>query len=108
MPVVDDQPVTTPIRASLNRPQLLMGGDRDVVVALGGFCALVAVTVMSFVSFVIGFVTFLVCTGVLARIGKADPLMRKVYGRHVRYTDFYPAKSGVFRQGRPTKMNWRA
>ena len=32
---MEDQPVFTPMRASLNRPQLLMGGDRELVLLSG-------------------------------------------------------------------------
>ena len=32
---------------------------------------------------------------VLQRMGKADPMLRQVYIRHIRYRPFYPAKSGV-------------
>ena len=50
---MDDQPVFTPMRASLNRPQLLMGGDRELVLLSGLLLALMAVSVMSFLSFLI-------------------------------------------------------
>ena len=35
---------------------------------------------------------------VLQRMGKADPMLRQVYMRHIRYRPFYPAKSGLFRR----------
>jgi len=43
----------------------------------------------------------------LRRLAKADPVMRHVYLRHIRYKPFYPAKSGLHRamSGSPTK--WR-
>ena len=31
----------------------------------------------------------------LQRMGKADPLLRQIYVRHIRYKAFYPAKSGL-------------
>jgi type IV secretion system protein VirB3 len=104
---MDDQPVLTPMRASLNRPQLLMGADRELVLLTGLFCSLLAVSVMSLTAFLIAGLSFSSVVVVLARIGKADPLMRKVYVRHVRYRDFYPAKSGRQIAGIPTKMSWR-
>ena len=36
--------------------------------------------------------------GALQRMGKADPLLRHVYLRHIRYLAFYPAKSGLHGQ----------
>jgi type IV secretion system protein TrbD len=104
---MDNQPVLTPMRASLNRPQLLMGADRELVLLTGLFCSLLAVSVMTIIAFLIAGLSFGSVVIVLARIGKADPMMRKVYVRHVRYRDFYPAKSGRQVVGMSTKMNWR-
>ncbi len=38
---MEDQPVFTSMRASLNRPQLLMGGDRELVLLSGLLAALI-------------------------------------------------------------------
>jgi len=100
---MDDQPVFTPMRASLNRPQLLMGGDRELVLLSGLVLALMAVSVMSFLSFLIAGASFMAIVAVLARMGKEDPLLRKVYARHLGYCDFYPAKSGVSVAGKPSR-----
>jgi len=100
---MDDQPVFTPMRASLNRPQLLMGGDRELVLLSGLLLALMAVSVMSFLSFLIGGASFMAIVAVLARMGKEDPLMRQVYARHLAYKDFYPAKSGTAVMGKPSR-----
>ena len=66
-----------------------------MVIMAGLGAAMMAVSVMTFVSFV------------LARIGKADPMMRKVYSRHLQYKDFYPAKSGVTAFGKTPRRGWR-
>jgi len=52
-------------------------------------------------------VGFWALVAVLAKIGKADPMMRKVYSRHLQYKDFYPAKSGVAAFGKTPKRGWR-
>jgi type IV secretion system protein TrbD len=44
---------------------------------------------------------------VLQRMGKADPLLRKVYMRHIRCRPFYPAKSALFSQCVPRPSRWR-
>ena len=101
---MEDQPDIYPdARASLNRPQLLMGGDRELVLLSGLLLALMAVSVMSFLSFLIAGISFMAIVAVLARMGKEDPLMRKVYVRHLAYKDFYPAKSGVAVVGKPSR-----
>ena len=90
-----NEPEQTIMRTSLSRPQQLLGGDREMVIMAGLGAAMMAVSVMTFVSFV------------LARIGKADPMMRKVYSRHLQYKDFYSAKSGVTGFGKTPKRGWR-
>jgi type IV secretion system protein VirB3 len=94
------------MHASVNRPQLLMGGDRELVLLAGLVGAVMAISVMTMMSFFIAGVSFGTIVMVLARLGKADPLMRKVYSRHIRYNDFYPAKSGKKAVGIPTRMSW--
>jgi type IV secretory pathway TrbD component len=95
------------MRTSLSRPQQLLGGDREMVIMAGLGAAIMAVSVMTLASFLIATVGFWVTVAVLARIGKADPMMRKVYGRHLQYKDFYPAKSGVATFGKTPKRGWR-
>ena len=105
--MLDDPPVLTPMHASVNRAQLLMGGDRELVLLAGLLCGVMAVSVMTMMSCFIAGVSFGAIVMVLARLGKADPLMRKVYSRHICYTDFYPAKSGKATVGIPTRMSWK-
>ena len=89
------EPEQTIMRTSLSRPQQLLGGDREMVIMAGLGAAMMAVSVMTFLSFLLAIVGFWVVVAVLAKIGKADPMMRRVYSRHLQYKDFYPAKSGV-------------
>jgi type IV secretion system protein TrbD len=102
-----EEPEQTIMRTSLSRTQQLLGGDRELVILSGLGAALMAVSVMTFLSFLIAFLGFGVIIAVLARIGKADPMMRRVYSRHLQYKDFYPAKSGVASLGKTPKRSWR-
>ena len=102
-----NKPREVAIHQSVNRPNLVLGGDRELVL----------VTIM--VSFSLGFslatwwgiglsVAFWVgAMAALQRMGKADPLLRHAYLRHVGYRNFYPAKSGLHSQTLPTPLNWR-
>jgi len=90
-----NEPEQTIMRTSLSRPQQLLGGDREMVIMAGLGAAMMAVSVMTFVSFLLALVGFWTIVIVLARIGKADPMMRKVYSRHLQYKDFYPRKAGL-------------
>ena len=56
----------------------MLGGDREMVIMAGLGTAMMAVTVMSFLSFLMAIIAFWTIVAVLARIGKADPMMRKV------------------------------
>jgi type IV secretory pathway TrbD component len=66
-----NEPEQTIMRTSLSRPQQLLGGDREMVIMAGLGAAMMAVSVMTFVSFVLAIVGFWTIVIVLARIGKA-------------------------------------
>jgi type IV secretion system protein VirB3 len=95
------------VHQSVNKPNLVLGGDRELV--------LVAILV----SFSLGFslatwwgiglsvVFWVAAMATLQRMGKADPLLRHAYLRHIRYRSFYPAKSGLHSQTLSTPLNWR-
>ncbi len=95
------------MRTSLSRPQQLLGGDREMVIMAGLGTAMMAVSCDELSVFPHGDRRFWTIVAVLARIGKADPMMRKVYSRHLQYKDFYPAKSGVAAFGKTPKGGWR-
>ena len=42
----------------------------------------------------------------LKRMGKADPLLRHAYMRHIRYRPFYPARSGLYSRCLQPPMKW--
>jgi type IV secretion system protein VirB3 len=78
-----------------------------MVIMAGLSAAMMAVSVMTLVSFLLAIVGFWTIVIILAKIGKADPMMRKVYSRHLQYKDFYPAKSGFTGFGKTPKPGWR-
>ena len=80
---------------SLGKPDLLMGCERKPLI----------LSAMIPVSFVMGFdlfaaiaggVLWVVLVAILRQIAKADPVMSKVYPRHIKYNVFYPAHSTPF------------
>src|SRR6516164_682100 len=88
-----DAPREVPFHESANRPNLLLGGDRELVLVFAIMAAMLVFAVMKWWSVLAGIALWLAAVGVLARMGKADPLLRHVYLRHIRYRSFYPAKS---------------
>jgi len=102
-----DAPREMPFHQSANRPHLLLGGDRELVLISGVLAAMLIFAVMTWWSIVAGLVLWLAAVAVLARMGRVDPLLRHVYVRHVRYRAFYPAKSRLCARPTSTRMKWR-
>jgi type IV secretion system protein VirB3 len=78
-----------PIHRSLHRHNLLAGADRELTLMsalLAGTCIFVA---MSIPVAVIGLVLWFFALAMLRMMAKADPKMRDVYVRHIRYRAFY-------------------
>jgi len=102
-----DAPREVPFHESANRPNLLLGGDREMVLVFAILAAMLVFAVMKWWSVFSGILLWLTAVGVLARMGKADPLLRQVYLRHIRYRSFYPAKSRLGAPATTTPMSWR-
>jgi type IV secretory pathway TrbD component len=102
-----DSPREMPFHRSANRPHLLLGGDRELVLVSGVLAAILIFAVMTWWSALAGVVLWLSAVAVLARMGKVDPLLRHAYLRHVRYRGFYPAKSRPGARATTTARTWR-
>lgn len=85
------------IHRALSRPNLLFGADRELVLVTGLAAIILIFVVLTPMSAAVGIVIWSVVVGMLRMMGKADPLMRKVYLRHIRYRPTY----------RPTSSPWR-
>ena len=102
-----DAPRQTLIHQSANRPNLLLGGDRELVLVTIMVCGGLAFSLASWWGLGLAAILWIAAIGALQRIGKADPLLRSVYLRHIRYLDFYPAKSGLHGHPLETPKTWR-
>jgi len=102
-----DAPREMSFHQSANRPHLLLGGDRELVLISGVLAAILIFAVMAWWSIIAGIALWLAAVAVLARMGKADPLLRHVYLRHVRYRAFYPSKSKLCARPTTTRMRWK-
>lgn len=85
------------IHRALSRPNLLLGADRELVLVTGLVAIILIFVVLTPMSAVVGITVWILIVGLLRMMGKADPLMRRVYLRHIRYRPFY----------RPTASPWR-
>jgi type IV secretory pathway TrbD component len=102
-----DQPRETLIHQSANRPHLILGGDRELVLLAGLTAACLAFTLASITGIVVGLVFWLSSVVVLSRMGKADPMLRQIYLRHIGYKGFYPAKSHFISTAFTKSKAWR-
>src|SRR6185437_12368311 len=95
------------IHQSANRPNLLLGGDRDLVLVMVMIAAGLAFSLASWWGIGLAALLWIASMAALQRMGKADPLLRHVYARHIRYRAFYPSKSGLHGQTAETPRSWR-
>lgn len=102
-----DRPREFVIHQSVNRPNQILGADRELV--LGTILVAVSLVFALATWWGIGIVVvFWFCAAaILQRMGKADPMLRQVYLRHIRYRTFYPAKSGLYSRCLRPPMQWR-
>ncbi len=87
----------TILHRALYRENLLMGGERELVMfsllVSGGLVA----SALNFPAFLVGGAIWGTSIGLLRMMAKADPYMSQVYRRSLRYAPYYPARSTPFR-----------
>mgnify|MGYP000919698491 CR=1 FL=1 len=102
-----DKPRETAIHQSANRPNLLLGGDRELVLVMVMIAGGLAFSLASWWGIGVAAVLWVGSMAALQRMGKADPLLRPVYMRHIRYAAHYPAKSGLHSRNAETPKYWK-
>ncbi|CAN7730109.1 VirB3 family type IV secretion system protein [Ensifer sp. ENS07] len=85
------------IHRALSRPNLLLGADRELVLITGLAAVILIFVVLTVYSALFGIAVWIMVVGALRIMAKSDPLMRKVYLRHISYRPSY----------RPTASPWR-
>jgi type IV secretion system protein TrbD len=90
-----DEPRRIPVHRSLNRPHLLLGGERELVQFSGLIAIFIVLSAMTLLSVACGFVFWTLAMAILIRMGRTDPQLSKVYQRHIRYRPYYPPKTGA-------------
>jgi len=85
------------VHAALNRPNLLLGAERELTLMLGLICTIMVFLALTWQTALLGIVLWVVLISLLRMMAKADPMMSKVYRRHLRYKPFYPAHATPFR-----------
>jgi type IV secretory pathway TrbD component len=95
------------IHQSANRPNQILGGDRELVLIAILTAVSLAFSLATWWGLGVSVAFWIGCVAVLQRMGKADPLLRQIYARHARYRPFYPAKSGLFSSCLVPPRTWR-
>ncbi|HEY0793474.1 MAG TPA: conjugal transfer protein TrbD [Chthoniobacterales bacterium] len=86
-----------PIHRSGIRPHLLLGGDRELVLVTGLMAFTLSVATMDPLAAAAGVALWFAALGCLRLMAKADPRLRHVYLRAMRYRHYYPARSTPWR-----------
>ena len=101
-----DRPREVIIHPSANRPNQLMGGDRELVLITILITVALAFSIASLWGVALAAIWHVSAMAALKRMGKADPLLRQAYMRHIRYRPFYPARSGFYSRCVQPPMKW--
>jgi type IV secretion system protein TrbD len=103
-----NEPRRISIHRSLNRPHLILGAERSLVLATGLVTALLIFSgSFSPTSLVLGVGFWATSFWALVRMAKADVQMSQVYQRHISYRIYYSAHSCIhapFRGGQSPKV----
>ena len=83
-----------PVHSSLHRANLVRGAERELALGSALAALLVGIGGMSLVSAGAAIVFWFCAIWALRRMARADPMMSKVWLRHVRQQVFYSARSG--------------
>ena len=102
-----DNPRQVVIHQSANRPNQILGGDRELVLITILIAVSLAFSLGTWWGLGMSVAFWIGAVAVLQRMGKGDPLLRQIYLRHIRYRPFYPAKSGLFARCLVPPRNWR-
>jgi type IV secretion system protein VirB3 len=74
-----------------------LGGDRELVLFSGLLAFVLTVPSFQWVAIATGIGLWMVALFLLRLMAKADPRMRYVYLRQLRYRRYYPARSRPYR-----------
>lgn len=83
----------TPFYRALHRPNLFLGGERELVMSTGILCGGLAVSSQNWPATIVGASIWCLSIGVFRLMAKIDPYLVRVYLRHLKYQDYYCPRS---------------
>lgn len=90
---MDDQDISVKIHESLNRPMLMLGGERNLVLMLGVLAGVFIFSLHALWAAGVGISLWIVGMYVLSRAGTYDHQLSKTGPRSFKYRKFYPAQA---------------
>lgn len=88
---------TIPLRQSLHKHTTVLGAERDLVMLSALVSLLAGIGGMTLVAGIAAAIFWGCAVFVLRLMAKADPILSKVWFRHVKQQDFYPARASAWR-----------
>lgn len=90
---MDDMDISVKLHESLNRPMLLLGGERNLVLFLGVLAGVFIFSLAAIWAAVTGILLWMVGMYALSRAGAYDHQLSKTGIRSLKYRKFYPAQA---------------
>jgi len=86
----------TAFHRALHRPNLVLGGERELVLTTVVVAGGLAVSALNVPAILVSIGVWAFFVAALRMMAKADPQMSKVYLRHLQYRRYYPPRSRPF------------
>ncbi len=83
---------------SLHRHNHLLGAEQDLVMLSALVAFMLAMSGLTLVGIISALLFWVLAIFALRKIAKNDPIMSKVFMRHIKQQGFYPAKSPIWRK----------
>lgn len=87
----------TTLPRALHRPNLILGGERKLVLTTGLISLGLIVTALNLPATIFAIFFWFLCLAALRQMAKADPHMSGLYLRNIRYRGYYAPRSRPFR-----------
>lgn len=92
----DGADFSVPLHQSLLRPMLLLGAERELILALGIVAGVFIVSLFQLWAAIFGLILWAVGAWVLTRAANFDPQLSKTFGRSLRYRKLYKSAATPF------------
>ena len=88
----------TPFYRALHRPNLFLGGERELVMSTGILCAGLVISSQNWPATIVGLSIWGVGISIFRMMAKIDPHLVRVYLRHLKYQNYYSPRSTPWRE----------